>query len=266
MVSMLKEIDITQVFNHFAKKKCINHRRRKGYSVCLHKDCWNSESDQAFFCGDCNVDHIKKHEKSIRFDALFTDELFDEFDDYLRNQNIEVKLKERICKFEEKINELHRDIELWIKCQFAELKRIFQSNLIGRDNFEVIKNLKNNLSNARIELSLNYEFKEKVKNYCIQVQNIQIDLNEVMNDQFLDEAKKKDEKMDEELNLKLENIKNNIQENVKNQINQLTEYIIDSNKKSESLKYKNIKEAERDVIANNDEKLDKNKFKLIEET
>ena len=111
MISILKEIDIIQVLNHFAQKKCINHQRSKAYSVCLHKDCWNSESDQAFFCGDCNMDHIKKHGNFFRCDTLFTDELFNEFDNYTENQKMKVNIKERICKFEEKINELHREIE-----------------------------------------------------------------------------------------------------------------------------------------------------------
>ena len=70
MVSILKEIDITQVFNHFAQKKCINHLRRNASSVCLHQYCWNSEFDQACLCVDCNVDHIKNHGDSLRFDAL----------------------------------------------------------------------------------------------------------------------------------------------------------------------------------------------------
>ena len=245
MVSILKEIDITQVFNHFAQKKCINHQRRKASSVCLHEDCWNSEFYQAFLCVDCNVDHIKKHGDSLRFDALFTDELFDEFDDYTENQKIKDNLNERVIKFEEKINELHREIEQWTKCQFTELKRIFESHLIKSEYFEVIKNMKKKFSDARIELSLNYEFKEKVKSYCTQIQKIQNDLNEVINKQLIGETIKKDE----ELNFKLENTKNNIQINVKNQVNQLAEYLIDLNKKSKSLKDEfTIKKAENTSV------------------
>ena len=245
MVSMLKEIDITQVFNYFAQKKCINHQRRKPSSVCLHGDCWKSEFDQAFLCSDCNVDHIQKHGDCLRFDALFTDELFDEFNYYSENQKMKVNIKERICKIEEKINQLHREIEQWTRCQFAELKRIFENHLIKTDYFEVINNLKNMFSDARIELSLNYEFKEKVKTYCTQIKKIQNDLNEVINKQLSDETEKKNDKRDEELNFKLESFKNNIQENMKNQVNQLAEYLIDLNKKSKSLNDEfSIKEAE----------------------
>ena len=229
MVSILQEIDIAHVFNHFAQKRCITHPKRKASSVCLHEDCWKSESDKAFFCEDCNVDHVMKHLNFARFDALFTDELFYEFDDFAnKNQNTKEKSKERIRKFEHKINELHIEIEQWTRCQFAELKRLFENHLIATDSFEVIKNLKKMLSDARIELCLNYELKEKVKIYCTQIQNIQNNLNEHVI------SEKKNDQMDEKLNLKLQNMANNIQENVKNQINQLTEYLIDSKKKSKS--------------------------------
>ena len=236
MVSMLQEIDISQMFNHFAQKKCINHQKRKAYSVCLHEDCWNSESDKAFFCGDCNVDHIKKHVNSLRFDALFTDELFDEFDEFTNNQNIKDKSKERIKKFEQTINELHKEIEQWTKCQFTELKRFVENYLIEIDNVEVIKNLKKMLSEARIDLSLNYEFKEKVKIYCIEMQKIQNGLNEITNEQVIRDKQKKDDKMDEELNLKLQKMANDIKENVKNQVNQLPEYLIQNNQKIKLLR------------------------------
>ena len=135
MVSILKEIDITEVFNHFAQKKCINHQRRRPSSVCLHGDCWKSEFDQAFLCADCNIDHIKKHKDSLRCDTLFTDELFEEFDYYTDIQKTKDNVKERISKFWETINELHREIDQWTKCQFAELKRILESNLIERNYF-----------------------------------------------------------------------------------------------------------------------------------
>ena len=231
MVSILNEIDITQVFNHFVQMKCINHKRRKAYSVCLHEDCWNSESDQAFFCGDCNINHIKKHGNSLRFDALFTDEIFDEVDDYMNDQNIKGKLKERINKFDEKITELHREIEQRTRCQFAELKKICESHLIETDYFEVINNLKKMLLQAQIELGLNYESKEKVKIYCEQAKKIQNDLNEAINEQIISESRKDYVKKDEELNLKLEKMSNEILENMKNQVNQLLEYLIDSNQK-----------------------------------
>ena len=234
MVS-IKEIDIT-IFNHFAQKKCINHQRRKAYSVCLHEDCWNSESDKVFFCGDCNMDHIKKHGNSLRFDALFTDELFDEFDDYMNNQNIKDKLKERISKFWETINESHREVEQFIRCQFAELKRFFESHLIETDYCEDVQNLKKVLSKARIDLSLNYEFKEKIKTYCTQIQKIQNNLNEIINAQVISESQKDYDKIDVKLNLKLEKMVNDIKENVKNQVDQLNDNLIDCNKKNKSFR------------------------------
>ena len=233
MVSILKEIDITKVFNHFAPKKCINHNRRKAYAVCLHEDCWNSESnDKAFFCGDCNMDHLKKHGDSLRFDALFTDELFDEFDDYIENQPIKDKLKQRINKFEQAINELHRDIEERTRFHFAELKKIFESHFIETHYFEAIRKLKKKLRDERINLSFNYEIQEKVKTYCIQIQKIQDNLNDIMNKNVIDEASKKDEKMDQELDSKLQLMGNIVRENVKNQLSQLSEYLIDCTKKS----------------------------------
>ena len=236
MVSIKKEIDMTQVFNIFAEKKCINHQRRKAYTVCLHEDCWNSEYDKAFFCADCNMENIKQHGNSLRFDALFNEELFDELDDYTKNQNTKDKSKERINKFDKKINELHKEIEQWTKCQFAELKNIFESHLTETDYFEVIKNLKKMLSEARIDLSLDYESTEKLKSYCIKMQKIQNDLNKVINEQIINESKKDYDKMDEELNLRLQGMGNKIQENMKNQVNQLAEYLIDSNNKSKSLR------------------------------
>ena len=241
MVSILKEIDITQMFNHFAQKKCINHQRRKASSVCLHQDCWELELEQAFFCEECNVNHIKRHGDSLRFDALFTDELFEELDEFSNNQNTKDKSKEKISKFDKKIDELHSGIEQWTTCQFTELKKFFEHHSIDNlqvDHFEAINNLKKMLSEARIELSLNYEFKERVKTYCIKILKIQNDLNELiyLNGQVINEAEKKDQ----ESNLKLQKMANEIQENVKKQVNQITEYLIDSNKKSKSLKNESL--------------------------
>ena len=237
MVSILKEIDITKVFNHFASKKCINHHRRKAYAICLHEDCWNSESnDKVFFCGDCNMDHLKKHGDSLRFDALFTDELFDEFDDYLENQPIKDRLQQRINKFDQAINKLHREIEEWTTYYFAELKKIFENHFIETHYFEAIRNLQKKLRVERINLSFDYEIKEKVKTYCIQIQKIQDNLNDIMNEKVISEASKKDEKMDKVLDSKLLLMGITVKENVKNQLIQLSEYLIDYNKNSKLLR------------------------------
>ena len=236
MESKLKKFDITQViqvFNHFAQKRCINHEYTFPYSVCLHGDCWKSEIGQPFLCADCSFDHANKHKEHgdpLKFHDIYNKQLFKDFDD--------LKTK-RISKFEQKINELHLEIEEWTRCQFVELKKIFSSHLI--DNLGAIKNMNKMLRDtALIELSFNYESKEKVKTYCTQIQKIQ-DLNL---------QKTEDDKMDEELNFKLENIKNNIKENVKNQVKELADYLIDSNKKSKSLKNEfAIQEAESKSIS-----------------
>ena len=251
MVSLLQEIDITKVFNHFAQKRCITHPKRKVSSVCLHEDCWKSESNKAFFCEECNLNHIKKHGNSLRFDALFTEELFDELDDYTKNQNIKDKSKERINKFDKKINELHKEIEQWTKCQFAELKNIFESHLTETDYFEVIKNLKKMLSEARIDLSLNYESTEKLKSYCIIMHNIQNDLKNVMNDQVIDETEEKNDTMNENLNSKLQKMGNEIKENIKNQVNQLADNLINSTPKNKSLRNEFLMEEETNLETSN---------------
>ena len=243
MVSISQEIDISQMFNHFAQKKCINHQKRKASSVCLYEDCWKLESDNAFFCVDCNVEHIKKHGNSLRFDSLFTDELFDEFDEYVKNANKSNKLKERISKFDQKINELHIEIEQWTRCQFTELKRFFESYL--RENLNIdqaIENLKQMLSEAKRDLILNYKFKEKVKSYCIKMEKIQKDFNDIMNDQVIGDSEKKDDKMDLELDSKLQKMGNFIKENIKNQVNQLNDNLIGFTKKNKSLKNKFLME------------------------
>ena len=237
---MLKKIDMTEVFNYFAQKKCINHQKRKVSSVCLHEDCWNSESDQVFFCEDCNVNHIKQHGNSLRFDALFTNELFEELDEFSKNQNTTDKSKERINNFELKINELQRKIVNWTTHQFARLKRSFESYLVEKDYCEPINNLKKMLSEAQIELSFNYESIEKIKNYCTQTKKLQNELNEVINDQIINERRKDFDIIDEEFNLKLDNMVNEIQENVENQVKQLTEYLIDCNQNSQSLSNESI--------------------------
>ena len=240
MVSILKEIDINEVFDHFAQKKCINHQKRKASSICLHENCWKLESDQAFFCVDCNVDHIKKHENSVRFNALFTDELLKEFDEFTQNQTIKDQSKVRISKFENKINELHGEIEQRTRSQFAELKNSFQSYLVEKDYFGPINNLKKMLTEAQIDLRLNYESKEKLNRYCTQIKHIQNELNGVINNKIISEGPKDYDEIDEELNLKLQNMANEIQENVKNQVNQLAKYLIDCNKKGKLLKNESI--------------------------
>ena len=235
MVSMLQEIDISQMFNHFAQKRCANHQKRKASSVCLHENCWKLESDKAFFCEDCNMDHTKKHGNSLRFDVLFTDELFEELDEYSKNANTKDKLKERIRKFDQKINDLHKEIEQWTRYQFAELKRFFESHFIEADCFERIENLKKMLSEARTDLSLNYELKENVNTYCTQIQSIQNELNEVIYGQLINDEEN-DDKINEEWKIKFKKMENSIKENVKNQVDQLAESLVNCNKKGKPLR------------------------------
>ena len=245
-----KETDITQAFNHFAQRKCINHQRRKASSVCLHEDCWKSVIDEAFLCEDCNVNHVMKHTNSMRFNALFTDELFEECDEYNKNPNTKNKLKERISKFDEKINELNKEIEQWTKYQFSKVKKFIEDHLLEKINiehFDAIKNLKKMLSETRKDLSINYKTKEIVNSYCIQMQNIQNHLNE----QIISEEEKKDDKTDNELDSKLQQMGNEIKENITNQVDQLTMNLIDTNKKIESLKNESLILIEEDLNSEN---------------
>ena len=247
MIRILQIIDISQMFNHFAQNKCINHQTRRASSVCLHEDCWKLEYDKAFYCEDCNVDHKKRHGNSMRFNALFTDELLEELDEYSKNQNTKDNLQERIRKFDEKINDFNIEIEQWTRCQFAALKEFFESHLINLhvDYFQAIKNLKQMLSEAQRDLSLNYGFKEKVNKYCIQIQKIQNDFNYIVNAQVIDDAEKKDVKMNEKLDSMLQKIRNEIKNIIKNQVNQMVEEnFIDSTTTKESLKNEVLMEEE----------------------
>ena len=243
MESKLKKFD--EVKDYFAQKMCIIHKKRPVYSICLHEDCWKLKSDGAFLCYECTNEkdngYHKDHGDSLKYYNLYHDaELFDDFDDFLKTKD---NLKARISKFEKKIDELHLEIQNSTISQFSELKTKFSNNLIDIDNFEAIKNTKMMLCYAELtNLSLNYESKEKVKNYCTQIQKIQNDLNF----QLITKPKTENDKMDEYLNFKLENIKKNIQEYVKNQVNELAEYLI---KKSKPLKNEfAIKEAESTSI------------------
>ena len=230
MVSVSQDFDISEVLNHFEQKKCINHQKRKSSLVCLHEDCWKSEYDEAFFCEDCYVDHSKKHGNFMRCNALFTGELFEELDECIKNEKTKNKLKERIRKFEQKIDELHLEIEKWTKCQFSQLKKVVESHLIENSQisyFEDINNIKKMLSEARIYLILNNKSKEKLRCYCSKISKIQNDLNEVTS-----EAEKRENVMDAVLNSKLQQIGNEIKEIVKNKIDQLEENLINCNKKS----------------------------------
>ena len=247
MVSILQEINVTHVFNHFAQKKCINHQKRKVSSVCLHEDCWKLESDKAFFCEDCNVNHVMKHRNSMRFNALFTDELFEECDEYINITYTNDKLTERKIKFDQKISELYIEIEQSTKYQFSELKKFFENYLIEKlhiDYFQAIDNLKQILVGAQKELCSNYKLKEKVKSYCIQIQNIQNDCNHIMYEQVIDEKEKKYDKMEEEFDSKLQQMGNEIKESVKNQVNQLANYLIDCNKKNKLVKSESLMKEE----------------------
>ena len=97
MVSILqKKIDITQWFNYFAQRKCINHQRKKASSFCLHEHCWKSGVIEAYFCEDCNVKHVMKHKFSMKINALFIEELFEKYDEYNKNPNTKDKLTRRM--------------------------------------------------------------------------------------------------------------------------------------------------------------------------
>ena len=222
MISILKEIDITQVFNNFLQKKCFNHKKRMASSVCLHEDCWKSESDQAFFCIDCIVDHERKHGDLMRCNALFTDELLEELDEYQNNSSISAKLKERVGKFEQKANELYKEVEEWTKSQFDELKKFIENHI--RDSTQIngcseaVNNLKQMLCKAKSDISLNYQSKEHLLSYCLQIEEIQTDLNDAINEQ---ETAEDMAESDAELDLKLKHIGNEIKDSIKNQVNQL---------------------------------------------
>ena len=145
MIRILQIIDISQMFNHFAQNKCINHQKRRASSVCLHEDCWKSESDKAFYCEDCNDDHNNKHGNLMRFNTLFTDELLENLDEHSKTSSITDKLKERRKKFEQNMNDLYRDIEQSIRLQFTESKKLFENQSIESfqlkiDNIEKFKN------------------------------------------------------------------------------------------------------------------------------
>ena len=219
----LKEIDTSQVFNQFRKKKCFYHKKRIVSSVCLHEDCWKLECDQPFLCGDCIVDHAEKHGDSIRCNALFTNELLNELDEYEHNSNITAKLKEILEKFEQKTNEIHTEIEEWTRFQFMGLKKFIEShikkNIQINNSSEVVKNLKQMLSKAKSDISLNHQSKEHVKSYFTQIKKIQNDLNEAINEQLI--AENKDSKMEEELDFELKHMGDEIKVKVKNQVNQL---------------------------------------------
>ena len=236
MVPTLKKSNITQVFNYFAQKKCVLHQKRKASSVCLHEDCWKSQ-DGAFYCEDCNIDHRDKHGNLVRFNALFTDELLEELDEHSKNLRIPDKLEDRRIKFEQKINYLCNDIEQWTKFQFIELQKLFNNqsreSFQLKDNYiETIENMKEMLSKARLDLSLNYESKEKGKLYCIQIQKIKNDFNEVLSRKVVSEVQNKEDKMDLELNSKFQKLATEIKGFVKNQTDQLGSYLIDYNPKN----------------------------------
>ena len=91
------------------------------------------------------------------------------------------------------------------------------------------------LSEARVDLSVDHRFKEKLKRYCTQIKHIQNELNGVINEKIISEEPKDYDKMDQELNLKLQNMTNEIQKNVKSQVNQLAKYLIECNKKGKLL-------------------------------
>ena len=94
------------------------------------------------------------------------------------------------------------------------------------------------LSEARIDLSLNYEFKEKVNSYCIKIKKIQNDLNELI----INETERQNDKIDKEFDIKLQQMENEIKKNIKNQVNQFTEKLIDCNIKSRSLMNESLME------------------------
>ena len=139
-------------------------------------------------------------------------------------------MKERIRKFQQKMDEMDSKIEKLTKIQFSPLKKVIESHLIENTQngyFEDINNIKKMLSEARIDLILNNEFKEKLRCYCSKINKIQIDLNEVTS-----EAEKSDNAMDIVLNSKLQNIGNEIKEILKNKVNQFAENLMNCNKKS----------------------------------
>ena len=142
MVSILQDINITKVFNHFSQKKCSIHKNRIVSSVCLHEDCWKLEYDKAFFCVDCIVNHtVEAHRNSIGSNALFTNELNYELNEY-ENNLMKNKLEEKVRKFEQRTNELYAEIENWTKCQFCELKKFVESHMKENISAQIINILK----------------------------------------------------------------------------------------------------------------------------
>ena len=123
---------------------------------------------------------------------------------------------EKVEEFEKKIDELYGEVEQWTKCQFSELKKFIESRLrqaiptqINKYS-KVVKNLKQALFQAKLDINTNYESKEHIKSYFTQIKKIENDLNDAINEQ----AEKNGE-----LDIKLQYMVNEIKNNVKNQVN-----------------------------------------------
>ena len=200
------------IYKNFAQKKCSNHKKKVASSICLHEDYWKSESDQGFFCRDYIINHkAQVHGNSIRCNALFTNELFDELDEFETDLND--KLEEKVEEFEKKTDELYAEVEQWIKCQFSELKNFIESRLRQaiptqiNQYSKVVKNLKKLINQARLDISIDYENRKVVKSYFTQIKKIKMMLSNEKAQNYW------------EFDIKFQQMVNEIKNNVKNQVN-----------------------------------------------
>ena len=235
-----------QAFNYLNAKKCANHPSLQAIIICLHPDCWNGPQTNPFLCYKCAMNHFAKvhkgnHDLSISTNMAFTNELYDmitEFEptlvDIKKKKSDEEDEVSRILKL---INEKSAEIESYIKNEFKELRIALQESMRSRENMECASILtRENLEKLQKELSRenNYEKEGKLKEYCINVKELEKRL-----DDELTNKKTYDDKSECSLNYeitrkKVESLELEIKKTINEKILELKKFLSEKRPKNEA--------------------------------
>ena len=184
------ESNINDAFAYLNAKKCANHPLMPVMIICLHPKCWNGPQNQSFLCYKCTINHFAKEhdgneELSIPTNLTFTKELNQRIDEIRSTLSTNMKNKHDETRTSKMINEAYETIEKYLKNEFKELQIIIQENTESRENMKSASiPMKKFIEGLQKEISLenNYKKEEKLKEYCINIKELERKLDKLINE------------------------------------------------------------------------------------
>ena len=156
---------------------CAFHPLNKAASVCLFENCWKISYERAFLCAQCTLDHIKLHKIEdlvISTSSAFTNDLFDEIEEYQAYYIPKITQEANIMDMLSKINGISDDLEKWVRVQMNQVvmnvENFMKLNFKAGEKFEILDKLKQKTLETKERLT--NESSINVKKYCYKIKEL----------------------------------------------------------------------------------------------